>query len=315
MVLLADYMKRIRTFSFLMALALAAAPVLAVAQDTTQCEWTNVERIVAVGDVHADYGQLVKCLRAAQVIDGTNAWIGGETHLVQTGDTIGRGEESKKVLDLLMDLEGQAAKAGGAVHCLIGNHEAFLLANYFDYLPAEDVAAFGGKKELVKAASPAGKYGRWIRGHNAVIRINDILFAHAGLTPEESGKSLQEINTNLRKAIGESLELRDTDIPLLWTRSLANDKGKKVKEFIGPELERLNAKRIVIGHTVSKGKINPRAGGAVIQIDVGMTARIGGPAMCLVIEKGIFFEVSEKGRKELDLSGKEPAVEPAGAVH
>ena len=66
-------------------------------------------------------------------------------------------------------------------------------------------------------------------------------------------------------------------------------------------LDKLNARHLVIGHTVSKGSIRPRAGGAVIMIDVGMSAMYGGPAMCLVIERGKFYQVSMEKKEELRL--------------
>ena len=86
--------------------------------------WTGVERVVAVGDIHGDYDQLVAVLRSASLIDEQGKWSGGKTHLVQTGDIPDRGPDTRKALDLLMRLEGEAAQAGGAVHALIGNHEA-----------------------------------------------------------------------------------------------------------------------------------------------------------------------------------------------
>ncbi|MCW8831268.1 MAG: metallophosphoesterase [Gammaproteobacteria bacterium] len=88
--------------------------------------WTDIDRIVAVGDVHGDYDQFVKTLRAANVINTNNKWIGGKTHLVQIGDILDRGPDSRKVMDLLMELETQALVAGGYIHALIGNHEAMV---------------------------------------------------------------------------------------------------------------------------------------------------------------------------------------------
>ena len=77
---------------------LAVMPVLAAER---QYEWSNVARIVAVGDVHGDYDQMVKCLKANGVIDDSNKWIGGKTHLVQVGDILdaARFEESHGPLD------------------------------------------------------------------------------------------------------------------------------------------------------------------------------------------------------------------------
>ena len=45
-----------------------------------------------------------------------------------------------------------------------------------------------------------------------------------------------------------------------------------------------------LGHTPF-GRIIPKAGGKVILIDVGMSKAYGGPAGCLVIEKGSFYAV------------------------
>ncbi len=98
-----------RRFLPLFLLVLAAAP--AVAQDT----FKGVQRIVAIGDVHGDYDQFVSLLRTAGLIDGENKWTGGKTHLVQVGDVVDRGPASRKVMDLLMELEKQAKEAGGRV--------------------------------------------------------------------------------------------------------------------------------------------------------------------------------------------------------
>src|SRR5690349_8284260 len=90
---------------------LAGLALPAFAQDS----FKDVQRIVAIGDIHGDYDQLVSILRASEVIDKSNHWVGGKTFLVQTGDLLDRGADAKKVMDLLIDLEPQAKKAGGRV--------------------------------------------------------------------------------------------------------------------------------------------------------------------------------------------------------
>lgn len=103
--------------------------------------WDAVARVVAVGDVHGDYDQLVAVLRDAGLVDAGLRWAGGKTHLVQTGDRVDRGAESRKVMDLLMRLEKEARKAGGRVHPLLGNHEAMnMLGNLRDVSPGEFTA-------------------------------------------------------------------------------------------------------------------------------------------------------------------------------
>jgi len=193
-----------RSCAFLFGFILVASWVHASAVFSLERSfaWKDVERIVAVGDIHGDYEQLARCLRDAQIVDERNQWIGGKTHLVQTGDIFGRGTESRKALDLLMALEPQAEKAGGRVHVLLGNHEAMVLAGYYGYLRPEDIEGFGGGKELQAAMKPDGVYGRWLRGRNAVIQINDILFVHGGLSPDYAGLPLKEINERVVRALG-----------------------------------------------------------------------------------------------------------------
>src|SRR5258708_32924873 len=82
------------------------------AQDQGAGIWAGVERIVAVGDVHGDYDQLAAVLKSAGLIDEQGNWTGGKTHLVQNGDVLDRGPDSRKAMDLLMRIEKQAAEAG-----------------------------------------------------------------------------------------------------------------------------------------------------------------------------------------------------------
>ncbi len=287
--------------------ALLACPVLG--QDT----WTGVERIVAVGDVHGDFNQFVKTLRAAKVIDEKNDWIAGKTHLVQTGDVLDRGPDSRKAMDLLMKLETQAAKAGGAVHPLVGNHEAMVLRGDQGYLSPEEIASFGGQENMERAMSAEGAYGKWIRSHNAVIKINDILFVHGGLTPEVARMSLADINKAIRDDLntGSGTGLAMKSSGPLWDRSLARmGDDAKVSAQIDKVLSAYDAHHIVIGHTVSAEGVLALANGRLIRIDVGMFEGYGGPAACLVVEKDGFYEVRHPDtRRKLDvpLTTAEPA--------
>jgi len=266
------------------------------AADEKECAWSDVERIVAVGDVHGDYGQFVRALRLGKVIDEAEEWAGGRTHLVQIGDVLDRGPDSRRSMDLLMKLEGQAGKAGGRVHALIGNHEALILAGQRRYQTAAELASFGGLEGLRKAMEPDGTYGRWIRGHNAVIRINEILFAHGGLAPGYAGKPLKEINDGIRGGLGR--DSGDFSGPL-WYRGLAEGREDALEKQLKPVLEGVGAARIIVGHTVAKGGIAVRGGGLVVMIDVGMSRVYKGPAACLVIERGKYTAVYADGAREL----------------
>lgn len=123
---------------------LSAVLVAGAAPGRAEDSWDGVARVVAVGDVHGDFGQLVAVLRDTGLVDAKLKWTGGKTRLVQTGDRIDRGAESRKVMDLLMRLEREAAKAGGQVHCLLGNHEAMNVLGDLRYVSPAEFAAFAG---------------------------------------------------------------------------------------------------------------------------------------------------------------------------
>jgi hypothetical protein len=99
-------------------------------------------RIVAVGDLHGDHAAWLAIARAAGVIDPRGRWSGGRTVLVQTGDIVDRGPDSRRIIDMLMRLGREAARAGGRVIVLSGNHEAMMVTGDLRYVDPGEYAAF-----------------------------------------------------------------------------------------------------------------------------------------------------------------------------
>jgi len=114
--------------------------------DKIQCEWENVKKIIAVGDVHGDYARFIKILKEAGIMDDNFEWIAGKTHFVQNGDVMDRGRYAKHIFDLIKKLQKQAEEAGGKVHMLIGNHEELnitgMAPRYPGYVPPLQFLSF-----------------------------------------------------------------------------------------------------------------------------------------------------------------------------
>ena len=53
-------------------------------------------RVVAVGDVHGAFAELLAILKRASLINADRQWIGGSSVLVQTGDVPDRGAKARK---------------------------------------------------------------------------------------------------------------------------------------------------------------------------------------------------------------------------
>jgi hypothetical protein len=253
-----------------------------------QSIWNGVGRVVAVGDVHGDFRQFVGILRGAGLIDCDKNWIGGKTHLVQTGDVPDRGPDSRAVLNLIARLEKQAPLSGGRVHFLIGNHELMLMQTDLRYVHEGEILSYGGLKEMVKTMHPDGQYGRWLASHNSVIRINNALFVHAGLALEYSSLPVWVINETIRKELRcpgiEASELLSSSGPL-WFRGYAEDRGSAVTEELTGSLAGIDCDFTVIGHSVSISGIVTRFGGRVVMIDTGMSECYGGTAQYLELDQ------------------------------
>jgi Calcineurin-like phosphoesterase len=135
-----------RRRAIVMALVVGACAVLgrgtAAERPVDPCSVQGVERVVAVGDVHGAYDRFLAILRTAGVVDARGRWTGGRTHLVQVGDVVDRGPDSRKAWELLRRLEGEAAKAGGRVHALLGNHEVMWMSGDMRYTTPGEYASF-----------------------------------------------------------------------------------------------------------------------------------------------------------------------------
>jgi hypothetical protein len=206
---------------------------------------TAQTRVVAIGDVHGAYDQLVGILRETRLIDSRSEWSGGSTILVQIGDVPSRGPHTRQCLDLLMALEQQAAKRGGRVLPLLGNHEVMVMMGDLRYVAPSDFQSFASARsaelrdqaygdyegfvnERVRRSStrepamsrekwmaehplgyfeyrdafgPNGQYGRWLRQHDAIAQVGDVLFLHGGLSPHLKFRDLQALNERIRSEL------------------------------------------------------------------------------------------------------------------
>ncbi|MBM3764616.1 MAG: metallophosphatase [Acidobacteria bacterium] len=284
--------------------------------------YTTQARVVAVGDIHGDYDRLIEILKTAKLIDPSMLkWSGGKDHLVFTGDFVDRGPASRKVLDFVIALESQAGKAGGEVHPLIGNHEAMNVYGDLRYVTKDDYAAFRTEKSVSaspdqplgwaehrKAFSPEGKYGKWIRGNNVLVKVNETLYLHGGLAPKFADLKRSKINDQAKLELQdfsliEKGVVGDTEGPL-WYRGLATEKEDQpaMNAHIDALLAAHQVKRIVIGHTVVPA-IMPRFGGKVVVIDVGLSRVYGGPPAFLEFVKGEGFVIHRGQRVRLPALG------------
>ncbi len=236
-------------------------------------------RLVAIGDVHGDLSAARAALRAAGAIDDGDRWIGGELVIVQTGDILDRGDDESKIFELLARLSAEAQKAGGAIVLLNGNHELMNVARDFRYVTPAGMTDFGGDRQ--KAFDPGGPWAKRLAQHNIVAIIGDTVFSHAGVVGDWATK-VDAANLDSRcwldgQAGGPSeppAALASEDSPV-WTRAYGFDMVDC--GALNHALERLGAKRMVVGHTPQQRGVTSACSGALWRIDVGLAKHYGGP--------------------------------------
>lgn len=145
-------------------------------------QYTRPEKVFVMSDPHGRLDCVISLLQGNGVINDKYQWNFGSNHLVIIGDIFDRGKDVLQIFWLFYKLEDEAAKAGGHVSFLLGNHEALVLSNDLRYtkdkykllaekLGVEYPSLFGTNTEL----------GRWLATRNTMQIIGTDLYVHAGL--------------------------------------------------------------------------------------------------------------------------------------
>ncbi|MFC2171559.1 hypothetical protein ACFLU6_02885, partial [Acidobacteriota bacterium] len=155
-----------------------------------------------------------------------------------------------------------------------------------------------------------GKYGKWLRNRTPVIRINGMVFSHADMSEEFSSLGIAKINTLAKNELAGQKEtskgiLFNPKGPF-WCRGLAKvpltrAEQKAMTATVDRILSNLDAKRMVVGHTVTaNGVIEPRFGGKHLSIDTGMLhVYCGGHQVALEVVGDRYQAIHPDGKIEL----------------
>ena len=266
----------------------------------------NVEKIAALSDIHGQYDLAMEIFQTNKIIDEDLNWKFGEGHLVIVGDVFDRGDKVTELLWFIFNLEEQAKKAGGSVHFLLGNHEYMILHNDVRYIHKKyrkttRVFNFGYDKLFNKNTI----LGRWLRSKSTVIKINNNVFVHGGVSDEFLSKTdfeFEKINTIMRNSIDVSKEeMKSTDFystyygseSLIWYRGYFND--NLLDKEVSSILKRLNSEHIVVGHC-SNEEVVQLYDNKIFGVDSSM--KLGEYGEILFIKKNKYYRRTLGGKKK-----------------
>jgi hypothetical protein len=239
--------------------------------------------IFVIGDVHGNYNAFINLLINNKIIDADLKWIFGDGQFIQLGDVFDRGAYVTETLWFLYSLQIQARNSGGDVHMLLGNHEIMALTGDHRYLNAKyEYFTHYTQTEYFRLFDTNSVLGRWLRCQNIILRINDYLCMHAGISPEFAayGYAYPDINLRVRNYLNSDDALEEgspEDIILgasgpLWYRGYMDPESGPTEvtlEFIDNYFNLQGLKRMVFGHNEQR-TIKKFYGGKIISADVAL---------------------------------------------
>ena len=265
--------------------------------------FTDVDRIVAIGDIHGDIKALFKALYKANIIKTNGEWDkkNKRTIVIQLGDLLDRGgrgqadtdnyKEEIEILQYIEYLNKKAQEVDSAFITLIGNHELMNILGDFRYVSANAMKGMGGeegRRKLFAAGGPIAKHlGCCSYG---ICKIGDWTFVHAGVLPQhlkDDNFSFSSVNQLVRGIMRGTVKKHNLNPSqrefifgnngLFWTRELAKDNPNC--SLANESVSILNNEKgnggIIVGHTIQKNGINSKCGGKVWAIDTGMSDAFG----------------------------------------
>ena len=291
---------------------LRPAPPMASDSVTTRAK----APLFVVADTHGEFEIFAHMLISQHVVDDKLHWSFGRGYLVILGDVFDRGAHHTEILWLIYELEAEARKAGGGVAFVLGNHEAMVMRGDLRYLNPRyrQTAALLGVNSYSQLFGPGSVLGQWLRSKATVMKVNDLLCLHGGISRElvERKLALADVNRTVRAVLNDDPPTTDAERERadflfgergpLWYRGYFSDAPGGV-ESTAEDIDRIRkffgVTRILVGHT-RVPSITPLYDGKVIAVQVYPRHRDDGSVEfeALLIRDGALFRARPDGSNE-----------------
>lgn len=246
--------------------------------------------IYIIGDVHGHLAKLLELLRDdIHLLDDSNAWIGRDAQLWFMGDFFDRGPDGVGVIDLVMQMQRQAAAHGGHVGAVTGNHDITLLS----------AVRFGSQRTKGPFGTFHGDWKRnggqdsdleritseqvdWLLRLPAMARVEGRILAHADSTLYmRYGRTIEEVNRAFAALLqGSDADRWDTLLSEFSEHKAFSDKNRNGPASAAEFLRVYNGAQLIHGHTPIStitsqppGRISAAytyASGLCVNVDGGM---------------------------------------------
>jgi hypothetical protein len=274
-------------------------------------KYENVGKILALGDIHGEYEAIKNYLISNMIIDQNLDWIWGDGHLVLLGDIFDRGDRVTETLWLIHQLDIKSRLEGGRVHLLLGNHEVMVMIDDVRYL-SQKYRLFSQyfSHSYSSFYNRNTEMGKWLRKRNVAVKINGIVFSHAGMSPmiKEKKLTIERMNFLMQHFLAHdpqapNMFATETNLLLgksgpLWYRGYVYDFPDIpliTQDHVNQILDFLKAEKKVIAHSEMK-RVSALFNDKVIAIDLPIIDQ-NSITEGLLIQNGHYYRLLQNGRK------------------
>jgi|SRR5581483_5438074 len=212
-----------------------------------------------IGDIHGYLDNLVRHLRYAGLASSDAKWTGDDAQLWFIGDFTDRGPNGIGVIDYVMRLQEDAARQGGHVGALVGNHDVGILSAYlFPHAPTNgpkgefyaDWIEYGGVPSDL--AGLESHHIEWLKNLKAMALVQDRLLIHAdALYYLYYGDTIEQVNAATTRLLhGTDTEEWDRLLGFAGERLVFDDRKSDGTLNAQRFLKQYGGKQIIHGHTL-----------------------------------------------------------------
>eukprot|EP00919_Chromeraceae_sp_WS-2016_P051384 GHVR01121814.1.p1 GENE.GHVR01121814.1~~GHVR01121814.1.p1 ORF type:complete len:357 (+),score=67.15 GHVR01121814.1:45-1115(+) len=179
-------------------LLLTLLPISVYASDDFTLKWTG--NVYVLADIHGDYETTINLLYKINIIDNNNKWIGVNTLLIQLGDILDVGTKGKQLIDLFIQLREDAINKNSKVLLLMGNHEYWAPTGIYSFNYRNHDKSFINVSNKISVFSSSNsnnsKYRDFLKSLKLAVIVNDSLYVHGGMTPNNSINRCNDLDSN-----------------------------------------------------------------------------------------------------------------------
>jgi hypothetical protein len=268
--------------------------------------YPTLDSALAISDIEGQFGAFRALLLKNGLMNEHYEWTFGTGHLILVGDFFDRGLNVTECLWLIYHLEGEAARQGGKVHLILGNHEIMNMQGDLRYVRNKYIDnTFLIRENYKRWYTPQTELGRWLQTKNVVEKIGPLLAVHGGISEEVLAlrASLDEIADRVRPFYfdtSNAAERSDARTKTLfsykhgpfWYRDYVNESAPEA--LVQRVAQQYGVDHILVGHTVVP-HVAGLYGGRVIALD---TRHAEGVSEAVFFRRGKFYRVDTSGARK-----------------